>query len=345
LSTSALNPIEVGQLTKPGLLNLLILGTATVVSLSCLVLASRTESWWVVAAAALVFSYSNNTLFSLLHEAVHLNLHSNRKINDLAGQFAAMMFPTGFVFQRAFHLGHHQRNRTDVEMFEMYYQGDNRWLKYGQLYTVLLGFYWTAAPLAGLLYLFFPGLLNSKVLRSDHPDIQHMSADAMLSGLKSVPKRRCYLELLLTLVFQVFLFTNLGVHFLPWLLCYWFFAINWGALQYADHAWSRRDIRNGAWNLKVNKLVHHIFLAYHHHKAHHQYPQVPWIHLHKFVDFKEERPTHLSVWLKMWKGPTLASEPSPNPLDPGFCDLLINGDNQEVLTVSKNATDLEYRTL
>ena len=87
---------------------------------------------------------------------------------------------------------------------------------------------------------------------------------------------------------QVAIFLLLNLNFASWLLCYWSFAVLWGSLQYADHAWSIRDIRNGAWNLKVNSVIHWVFLHYHHHLAHHQHPYIPWIHLHKFVNETDE---------------------------------------------------------
>ena len=310
------------DITIPGTLNIFIaLGAYTIAAL-CLWGAAQSQTWWQYLICAIGFSYVGNTMFSLLHESVHRTFHSNKTVNDIFGMFSAAFFPTGFTLQRAFHLGHHRRNRTDVEMFDMYYPSDSWLLKFLQMYTILLGFYWTSAPFAGFCYLFCPWLLNMPLLRSDDPRIQRMSADAMLSGIEKINPWRARAELVFTLALQFGMAYAFGLSFWAWLGCYWAFAINWGSLQYADHAWSKRDIRHGAWNLRVNKLVHWIFLHYHHHKAHHQNPQVPWIHLHKFVDFKEERPSHFGIWLKMWKGPTLTEEKRPDALDKQFEDAL-----------------------
>lgn len=309
----------------PGRLNISICLAAIAIAVGTLIVASRTESLWILGLCAVVFALIGNTLFSLLHEAVHRIFHKNTKVNDFFGQLCAMMFPTGFVFQRAFHLGHHRRNRTDVEMFDMYYPHDSRILKFAQLYTILLGFYWTAAPIGGLLYLISPKILEGGVFRSQNKYVKPMSMDAMLSGLDNVKSSRVRWELLFTLIFQLSLFLILGVSLKAWLVCYWAFALLWGSIQYADHAWSERDIRNGAWNLKVNKFVQYIFLNYHHHLAHHQHPFVPWIHLHKFVDFKAERPSHFRIWLKLWKGPTLTTEKNPDDLPADFQKKLYQG--------------------
>ena len=93
-------------------------------------------------------------------------------------------------------------------------------------------------------------------------------------------------------------------------ICYAAFALNWSSLQYADHAWSELDVKEGAWNLRVNKVVQWLFLNYHHHKAHHQHPDVPWVHLHHHVDFSEPRPSFFRIYLSMWRGPR------PMPEDP-----------------------------
>lgn len=306
------------DITIPGTVNIFIALLAYSVAILCFWFAARAQVWWQYLIAAVAFSYVGNTIFSLLHESVHRTFHVDRRLNDFFGVLSAIFFPTGFTLQRAFHLGHHRRNRTDVEMFDMYYPSDSRLLKFLQLYTILLGFYWTSAPIAGLAYLFCPWLLNVPLLRSPDPRVQRMSADAMLSGIETVNPWRARAELLCTLAFHVALAQVLGLSFWKWLGCYWAFAINWGSLQYADHAWTKRDIRHGAWNLRVNPVVHWIFLHYHHHKAHHQHPQVSWIHLHKFVDFTEERPSHFEIWARMWKGPTPTEEPRPAALDETF---------------------------
>ncbi len=312
-------------ITIPGALNVFIALLSYSIAILCWYFAAQANIWWHYLIAAITFSYVGNTIFSLLHESVHRTFHPNLAVNNFFGVLSAALFPTGFTLQRAFHLGHHRRNRTDVEMFDMYYPSDSRWMKFLQMYTILLGFYWTSAPIAGLAYLFFPWFLRIPLLRSPDPRIQRMSADAMLAGLDKIDPWRARGELLFTLLVQFGIAHLVGLGFWQWLGLYWAFAINWGSLQYADHAWSKRDIRNGAWNLRVNPLVHWIFLHYHHHKAHHQHPGVPWIHLHKFVDPQEERPSHFGVWARMWLGPTLTEEERPRELDEDFTAALYQG--------------------
>ncbi|MCB1192699.1 MAG: fatty acid desaturase [Leptospiraceae bacterium] len=285
----------------PESLNLALLVFAVFSTIAFLFLSSRTDNWVLKFTFAILFSYSNNTIFSLLHESVHSLFHSTQAINNWAGRIAAAFFPTGFMFQRVCHLGHHSRNRTNAELFDYYQKGENRTLKYLQWYGILTGIYWLLAPLACILYLLFPSFFN--VSGKTSKIYKQTGANAMLSGFESAPTIQIRLEILFTIFIQTSVFVLLGISFSDWFLCYFAFALNWCSLQYADHAWSPLDIKNGAWNLRVNKLVQYIFLNYHHHLAHHQHPEVSWIHLPSYVDFEKTRPYFWKIYLKMWLGP------------------------------------------
>ena len=113
---------------------------------------------------------------------------------------------------------------------------------------------------------------------------------------------RIWFEALLALVYQIAIIYFLDLTWQGWLLCHWFFALHWSALQYVDHAWSPRDIINGAWNLKVHPISRLIALNYHLHLAHHRYPNIPWIYLPKLVNSKEPYPSFWSIYKTLWSG-------------------------------------------
>jgi len=289
----------------PGGLNI-ALGLAAVAGLIVLLwLASHTEStlWFIVTI--IVFSYVNNTVFSLLHEAVHGIFHPNRLINEWAGRLLAAFFPTGFTMQRIAHLGHHRRNRTEAELFDYYRPGENLLVKYLQWYGILTGIYWLLPPLSSLLFLLCPmPLIKWAIRQSEKSQLaQQTSAEGMLSGYKNASFTKIKLEILLTILIQAGLVYWLDLTWLGWLGCYAAFGFNWSSLQYTDHAFSERDVYEGAWNLRVNKLIQYIFLNYHHHKAHHQYPHVPWLYLEHYINPNEKRPAFMEIYLKMWAGP------------------------------------------
>jgi fatty acid desaturase len=203
-----------------------------------------------------------------------------------------------------FHLSHHARNRSVDEQFDYFRPGDSRLLKRAQWYSILTGLYWGFLPLGCLVFLFAPWVFRLKVFRARDGALgQQTGAAAMFAGLDRADRTRMRLEILFSAMFQIALILLLDLSLAGWLACYATFAVNWSSLQYADHAFSPLDLKNGAWNLRVNRVVQWLFLNYHHHRVHHQHPSVPWIHLPRYVDFSEPRPSFLSVYLSMWRGP------------------------------------------
>ena len=292
------------RLPLPGALNMVLSVAAAVASLFLLWCASHARWRAGALVAAIAFSYTNNTTFALLHESVHGLFHPGRAVNEWFGRFNAALFPTALSFQRTCHLGHHRRNRTEAELFDYYKPGDSRFLKYAQWYGILTGVYWTLMPLACLLYLLCPWVFRLRSLRNAGSRLARQTgADAMLAGFENAPAGTMRGEILLTLLAQGAIFYFLHLTAAGWLLCYACFAVNWSSLQYADHAWSELDVHDGAWNLKVNRVVQYVFLNYHHHRAHHQHPDISWLHLPEHVEFSGERPSFLKIYLKMWMGP------------------------------------------
>jgi fatty acid desaturase len=302
----------------PSRLNVALLLTAGSLAAGLLWCASHTGSWLLLILAAVAFSFCNNTIFSLMHEATHGTLHPNPKVNAAMGRVAAAFFPTAFSLQRAFHLTHHRNNRTELEQFDYLRPDDHKLLKLAQWYAILTGVYWIFSPLACLLYVGAHWVYALRVLRSRDSSIAHQtSVMAYLQSVDRVSPTTVRLEVLLTAGIQATLAWSLDLSLTGWMCCYAAFAVNWSSLQYADHAWSPLDVRNGAWNLRVNPIVRAIFLNYHHHLAHHQYPWVPWIHLPKFVDETGPRPSFLATYLRMWRGPRPFLDPHDEPATSG----------------------------
>lgn len=288
--------------SRPGRLNLTLLGLLSAVNLLCLWTADH-GTGMSVALAALVFSYSNHAVYALLHEAVHGSFHRDRRVNDWAGRWAAAFFPTSYRLQRSFHLTHHRNNRTESEQWDYLRPDDDRLLKLAQWYSILTGLYWFFIPLASLLYLFFPFVFHTAVLRQSSLAAQ-TSSDEYLGALDKLDQQGARLDVLFSLAFQSALILGLGLSWKGWILCYAAFAFNWSSLQYADHAFSPLDLHRGAWNLRCHPLVRVALLNYPLHRAHHQHPNASWQDLPALVDPEEEpQPGYLENWLRMWKGP------------------------------------------
>jgi len=296
----------------PARLNLVLAALTSACAIALLHLASSTRSTLVFLLAVLGFGLVGNTLFALLHEAVHGLLHPSPRLNLWVGRWLAAFFPTGFSLQRGFHLTHHQNNRSALEQFDYLHPGDVRWLKYAQWYSILCGFYWLVTVAGVITYLVVPRALRARALRRVDPGVARQTSSAAYLGvLDELPPLVCRLEILGAIGLHACLFSLLRLDASAWLACYAAFGFLWSSLQYTDHAFSPLDVRDGAWNLRVHPVVRVIFLNYHYHRAHHQFPRTPWLHLGRHVVSQRNEPSHLGLWLEMWRGPRpLPREPS-----------------------------------
>lgn len=247
------------------------------------------------------FSLINNMPFALMHEAVHGVAAESRAANALIGTLAGWAFPTSFSMQRVAHIGHHRRNRTDAELYDYYLPGQsptvrNFWLYAGNL----LGLYWWCVINSNLLYALAPGLYRSRffVERIATP----LGFGPYIEELAELDPARVWVEIILAFSYQAAIFYLLDLNLLTYFVCNMAFALHWSVLQYADHAWSARDVKNGAWNLTVLPPSRWLALNYHYHLAHHQHPQLPWYELPKHVDQSIPQPSFWRVYFSLWKG-------------------------------------------
>jgi len=288
----------------PAALNIAILAAAILVAAGALWWASHAGSLWVALGAAIVFAFASNTIFSLLHEAVHGIFHPNATFNRWVGRLTACFFPTSFTVQRAFHLTHHRYNRTPNEQFDLIRPGDNRLLKMAQWYCILTGLYGLSPSVFCVIYAVSPALFRMRWWARQDSGIGHQTSAAIyFAAIQDAPLWTIRLEVLAAIALQLSLFYGLQLSWPAWLLCHACFAISWSALQYADHAFSPLDPKEGAWNLRVTPPVRWLFLNYHYHLAHHQFPQLPWIHLPARVVASRAQPSFWRIYLRMWRGP------------------------------------------
>ena len=297
----------------PSRLNLAVGAAAIVAACSCLWIAAHASAWWQIALAALAFSFVNNTIFSLHHEAVHRVFHADPWVNEVAGMQFAAFFPTIFSIQRISHLGHHRRNRTDQELYDCYLPGQSWALKTYWIYCLLTGFYWAIIPVAGMVYVLWPWTFRARWFQAGPARI--WGFEPFVRDIAAAPIGRVWWEGLFTLCFQVFLFWALGLTFWTWLVCYWAFGLNWSSVQYSDHAGSPRDVIEGAWNLRFTPISQVLFLNYNLHLAHHREPDVSWKDLPSRVRPGDLRPSFWNIYFRLWLGARKApAGPGPQPL-------------------------------
>ena len=259
-------------------------------------LASRAEGPWTLLELGVAFSFLFLPLYSLLHEAEHRVFHATPWVNESFGVLLAAFFPGPFTFLRACHLGHHRRNRSDAEMFDLYYPSDDLTWKRAYFYFLYTGGFWLAVPVALVSMLVWPRILRSRVLRDP-------SMVAMVNGIPEGFFGRIRLESLGVVLLHGGLVAGLGLPPGRYLLLYALYGLNWSAQQYITHAASPRHVLNGAHNLKASRLYEAFLLHFNWHLAHHQHPRVPWLYLPRYDDPSRERPGYLRAFLRFWRGP------------------------------------------
>src|SRR5580658_8819482 len=103
-----------------------------------------------------------NMGYALCHEAEHDIFHPNKTVNDFAGMIITLFFPASFQLRRQGHIGHHLRNRSDDEAFDLYFEGENPVWKWLQFYGILTGFFWLMIVLSNFIAVVNPRWLAAK---------------------------------------------------------------------------------------------------------------------------------------------------------------------------------------
>jgi fatty acid desaturase len=88
----------------------------------------------------------------------------------------ALFFTAPFHLLRQGHLGHHMRNRSDDEAFDLYFAEDNRVWKHVVLYGVLTGGYWLFVVAGNVVVLLLPFLYEEKYWQFDRTSVAFLRA-------------------------------------------------------------------------------------------------------------------------------------------------------------------------
>ena len=289
----------------PDTLNLLLSLGVFVVASGLIVLASVVNNWLEVFGIGVIFSYLLLTNYALLHEAAHGNLQSSPRRNYWLGFLTGLLFPIPFSMIRSTHQGHHLYNRTDSEMFDLYYPHDNKVVKYIRWYGILLGLFWPLIPLGAVLFSILPRPLRRRLFEKPQ-STNYLFSDAERAAVWAVR-----FELLATIAFFTALHWLLHLQWAHTLVLYACFSFNWSTRQYVGHAFSKRDIIDGAWNLRHNKFMSWILLHGEYDKTHHRRPDVSWIYIPGLTPPDDERPSYFKHYWRQWLGPRPNTEAAP----------------------------------
>jgi len=294
------------QYKIPGRINIAVIVICSILYFVLLWTASHVHQYGWVLLCGFFFAIIMIPVYSLIHEAEHNILHSNEKANDWLGRWLSTLFIAPYTFFKHCHLKHHKKNRTDEEMWDLYYEHQDKLKRYGTLYGMMIGLGYFSMWLAVLLYAIAPKLVYSRFFRAQ------TEIGGFLKGSDRKDKvRQSRRESWMVIIFQVLLFYALQLKLMPTLVLFIMHGFLWSSQNYVNHAFSPRDIINGAHNLKVSPWLKWIYLNFNLHLAHHQNPKVPWIQLPEYVSEGGGRISFLRNYLRLWKGPRVTREPSP----------------------------------
>ena len=283
---------------------MMIAGGVVIAAIGLLVLGSRLDIMWSLPLGIL-FSFVLLTNYALMHEAAHGVLHHHARYNWLSGMILSWLFPMSFTVFRVSHVVHHCCNRTDHEMFDCYYERDFKPVKFVQWYGLLLGLWWPLIPVGNMLLAIHPGILRTRPFRSAR------STSVVFNDYDRGLTRLLRMEVLLALVFW---FSIINLFALRWetiLIFYLCFAVNWSTRQYVTHAFTVRDVKNGALNLEVSRPMSWILLQGQWDLVHHQHPHISWIHLPALGESSAQPISYWKQYIRLWKGPRPCNEPGP----------------------------------
>ena len=289
----------------PERLNFILVASVFVGALALLLLASHVHGWLAICGVGVVYSYLLLTNYALLHEASHGNLQSTARRNYLLGFVSGLLFPMPFTLMRSTHQGHHDFNRTDVEMFDLYYPDDNRVLKYIRWYGILCGFFWPLVPLGAVIFSISPSAMRDRIFGRFKP------RGYLLHGIQDVAVWAVRVETLLIIGFYAGLFWLFDLRWQNTLVLYACFAFNWSTRQYIGHAFTKRDVIEGAWNLRHNRFMSALLLHGEYDLNHHRHPEISWYYLPRLSPPDARQPNYLKQYWRQWLGPRLATEPAP----------------------------------
>jgi fatty acid desaturase len=287
----------------PDRLNLLIVCIQLLAIAACVWASAHVSSWWALVLLAVVFGAVMNSVYSIIHEAEHGMLFSNRRWNEFAGSAMALFFPAPFHLIRQGHLGHHLRNRSDDEAFDFYFEGDHKLWKILVLYGILTGLYWVVVILSNVVFLVLPFREDKKYWHVDQ------ASTAFMESLNPAYRNIIRLECAAAIALHVALVWGLGIPVINYLVMYAGFGFMWSAMQYVHHYGTERHVTRGARNLWIWGPLDLFWLNHNWHLTHHQHPAVPWIYLpHTDAEGDTRRGFLLTAYLKMWRGPRPAPD-------------------------------------
>lgn len=258
--------------------------------------------WWglllvPVAAAA-------NTMWSLIHEAIHGHLFAQRRWNDRAGRLLCVLYGAPFRALRVAHLLHHRFSRTRRDRTEVY--DPARKSRFGAavgFYVQLLGGMYFLEVLSSVACLLPRRAIDWLAPRLDHPD----STGGLVVRAIRQPSalREMRIDMLaIVLVFGAAIWLY-GPH--AWMLA-GVILVRAALVSIADNSYHYATVLEHprlAMNARAPRWVGCALLHFNLHGVHHRHPRLPWFALPAQFAREGAAPDIglAACWLRQLRGP------------------------------------------
>lgn len=258
------------NLTLASVLMLAIMG-----QLLLLPLLARNGGWpaWVMPTLIVAMIPLNTPLWSLIHEAIHRNMHPERTSNEAWGRVMAVIFGASFHLLRFGHLMHHQYNRHWES--EIYRPPQKKWLVTCNHYFKMSGgIYWTEVLLTFLLAI-TPSRLTQKIAHFAFADEHQRAAITRLIQNPSQMARLRFDCAMIALLYG----TSFAVYGAAWPLLLLLLGGRAFMISFMDNAYHYNtppDNSVAAWELQAPHWLARMILNFNFHLTHHKNAHLPW---------------------------------------------------------------------
>ena len=252
---------------------------------------------WTLLPLALL----NNSMWSIMHEAIHGNLFKGR-MNLWAGRVLSCLFGSSFQFLSAGHLSHHALNRSEAEQLEIIPEGMPKWKARLVYYFFMCGGLYVAEVLVPLAFI---GPMKS--LKKKLPE------KTMIRMVFERATRKHLATALESIAAVTFLTCSALLYGANWPLFVGILfarAFLISSLEYIYHYGNVLGDVNAGYNLYLPRWVSACLFHFNYHHVHHEAPKVPWYELPKEAGRRNAKfdSGYFQAALRAWKGPMTSEE-------------------------------------
>jgi fatty acid desaturase len=232
--------------------------------------------WWGLLLVPVALT--TNTMWSLIHEAIHGHLFAERRWNDHAGRLLCVLYGAPFRALRIAHLLHHRYSRTRRDRTEVFDSArTSRLAASVGFYVQLLGGMYLLEVLSSVACLLPRRAIDWLAPRLDHPD----STGGLVVQAVRAPRalREMRLDMLAILIVFGAAVGLYGAH--VWELAA-VLAVRAALVSIADNSYhyaTQLEQPRLAMNAGAPRWIAAALLHFNLHGVHHRHPHLPWFAL------------------------------------------------------------------